>query len=448
MNDFSSLLQQALQAAKRNGADHADVVATRSHSQSAMVRQGKAEGIKHADNISLGLRVFRGQRIATVSGNDVSSNALDQLAERACAMAKIVPPSPYDGLADHPLEAPDQALIRSLDMFDDSPAPDTARLLDKALEMERAALSHKGITNSSGASASAGRTDIALATSGGFYGAYQRSQFGLGVSVLAGEGDKMERDYAFHSTLHQTDLRTPEALGHEAAERALARLNPGRPKTGHYPVIFDRRISSSLLGHLASAINGAAIARGSSFLKDKMGQSIFADGITITDDPTLARQAGSRPFDGEGCATSRLNIVENGVLNHWLLDSRCARQLSLTPNGRAVRSLDGSVHPSSSNLFLQTGSVSVEELCQDIKEGVLITELMGNAINMLTGDYSRGASGFMIRNGHKAEAVSGLTIAGNLHEMFTHLRPADDLQFDQAVNAPSIRLDSMTIAGE
>lgn len=447
MSDLSSLLQQALHAAQRHGADHADVVATRSHSHSAMVRQGKTEGIKKAENISLGLRVFRDKRLASVSGNDISPSALDQLAERACAMAHVVPPSPHDGLADTPLHTLDPATVQALDLYDSTDTPDTAALLESAKRMEAAALSHNGITNSSGASASTGQYEIALATSAGFSGLYRRSTYGLGVSVLAGDTNAMERDYAMHSALHRDDLRSPESLGHEAAQRTLSRLNPSRPKTGTYPVIFDRRISSSFLGHLATAINGAAITRGSSFLKDAINQPVFSEGITITDDPTLPRSPGSRPFDGEGCANAPLNLIERGMLTQWLLDSRCARQLNLTPNGRASRSLDGSVHPSCSNLFLQPGPCSVSELCQDIKEGVLITELMGNAVNMLTGDYSRGASGFMIRNGHMAEPVSGLTVAGNLRDMFARLQPANDLERDQSVNAPSLRIDHMTIAG-
>ncbi|MXV44136.1 TldD/PmbA family protein [Saccharibacter sp. 17.LH.SD] len=448
MTQLSPLLDLALNAARQHGADHADVIITHGRSRSAMVRQGKAEGIKHAEALSLGLRVFHGKRFASVSGNDLSPNALNQLAERACSMARLVPESPYDGLADNPLSLIDETAIRSLDLLDPTEEPDISTLLSQASEMEAAALSFKNITNSSGASASAGYYDIALATSAGFRGQYQRSQYGLGISVLAGSEDHMERDYAVRSACHQSDLPSPASLGKDAAQRTLARLNSVRPKTGQYPVIFDRRIASSILGHLAAAINGTAIVRGTSFLKERMGQQLFPETITISDDPTRPRGLGSRPFDGEGCSTPSLDLISHGILSHWLLDSRCARQLGLSPNGRATRSLKGSVHPGTSNLFLHPGSLSVTELFHDIHDGIFITELMGNAVNMLTGDYSRGASGFMIRNGQIAEPLSGFTVAGNLRDMFAQLRPANDLCFEQSINTPTFLIDHMTIAGQ
>lgn len=448
MSDLSPLLHKALQAARHYGADHADVVVTSGRGHSAMIRQGQAEGIKQTENIHLGLRVFRGKRVATVSGNDTSPQTLDQLAECACAMAQAVPESPFDGLADHILTAPTTQSIQALDLVDSTSPLETTHLLEAAKQMETAALSHPGITNSSGSSASVSCTTIALATSSGFHGAYQHSHYGLGVSVLAGQGTSMERDYAMHSALHHADLRNPEEIGHEAAKRTLARLNPSRPKTGSYPVIFDHRISSSLLEHLAAAINGATIAQEASFLTQKLNQKIFADHITIVDDPTLPRRPGSHPFDGEGCSSSRLNLVDNGRLTQWLLDSRCARQLNLPPNGRAARSLNGSLYPKCSNLFLQPSHLSPTELYHDITEGIMITELMGNSINMLTGDYSRGASGFMIRHGNIAEPVSGLTIAGNLNDMFARLQPANDLHDDHSINAPSLRINHMSIAGQ
>lgn len=449
MTDLLTHLDAALTYARQHGADQADAVVIRGQSRSAMIRQGQSEGIRHAESLSLGLRVFHEGRVATVSGNELTPEALNQLAERACAMAKVVPPSPDDGLASQPLIPVPTSTVAKLDLLDPATPPDMNTLLDRAREMEDAALSHEGITNSSGASASTGLHDVALATSAGFAGRYQRSGHGYGISVLAGTGTQMQRDYAFHNAVHQADLENPASLGHEAASRALARLNPTRPKTGLYPVLFDPRVSGSLLGHLAGAINGAAIVQEASFLKEKLNKAVFNKGITITDDPTLPRLSGSRPFDGEGTACQPLNLVENGQLLHWLLDSRCARKLGFAAsNGRASRSGSGTVRPGTSNLFLHAGPHSPEELRHDIKEGVLVTELMGNAINMLTGDYSRGGSGFMIRNGEIAEPVSGITVAGNLLDMFARLIPANDLNLMAGHHAPTIRIDQMSLAGD
>ncbi|OOL19472.1 modulator protein [Bombella intestini] len=449
MTSLLSHLDDALKLARQHGADQADAVVIRGQSRSAMIRQGKAEGIRHAESLSLGLRVFHEGRVATVAGNDLTPEALSQLAERACAMAKVVPPSPDDGLAAQPLIPVPANAIATLDLLDPATPPSMETLLSKAQDMEEAALSHDGITNSSGASASTSLHDVALATSAGFTGQYQRSGHGYGISVLAGTGAQMQRDYAFHSAVHQADLENPAQLGHEAARRALARLNPTRPKTGLYPVLFDPRVAGSLLAHLAGAINGSAIVQEASFLKDKLNHAVFSRGITITDDPTLPRLAGSRPFDGEGTAGRPLNLVEDGQLHHWLLDSRCARKLGLpASNGRANRSGGGSVHPGTSNLLLHAGQHSPEELRHDIKEGVLITELMGSAINMLTGDYSRGGSGFMIRNGEIAEPVSGITVAGNLLDMFARLIPANDINLMMGHHAPTIRIDQMSLAGD
>ncbi|MBA5726748.1 TldD/PmbA family protein [Bombella mellum] len=449
MTDLLPHLEAALRAARQHGADHADAVVIRGRSRSAMIRQGQAEGLRHAESLSLGLRVFHGRRVATVSGNELGRAALDQLAERACAMARVVPPSPDDGLADRPLIPVPASMVAGLDLLDPAAAPTMETLLDRAREMEDAALSHDGITNSSGASASTTLQDVALATSSGFAGQYRRSGHGYGISILAGTGTLMQRDYAFHNTVHQADLDSPASLGHMAARRALARLNPVRPRTGLYPVLFDPRVAGSLLAHFAGAINGSAIVQEASFLKDRLNDAVFGRGITITDDPTLPRLSGSRPFDGEGVACQPLNLVEDGRLHHWLLDSRCARRLGLpASNGRASRSGEGSVRPGTSNLFLHAGTHSPEELRRDIKEGVLITELMGNAINMLTGDYSRGGSGFMIRNGEIAEPVSGITVAGSLPDMFARLLPANDLNLMAGHHAPTIRIDQMSLAGD
>ncbi|GBR10590.1 TldD/PmbA family protein [Gluconobacter frateurii] len=437
-------VEALLAAAKRHGADHADAIFIRNESESAMVRKGVPEGIERSESVALGLRVFRGQKAASVSTSVLDDAEFDRLAEQACAMALVVPEDRFGGLA------PD-AMIGHFDAagldLADTASPDMDILLSRAREAEEAALAVSGVTNTNGASVGHGRTVIALGTSAGFMGSYSRTGHSISASVLAGEAASMQRDYAYHSTVHLEDLDAPETIGRLAGERAVARINPGRPRTGTYDVIYDPRVSSSLVGHLVSAINGASIARGTSFLKEAMGTRILNAGLTVRDNPRLVRGLASRPFDGEGCAAEALDLVTDGVLQTWLLDSRSARQLGLRSNGRASRGVSGPPSPSVTNLHLAPGDLSAVELRSDIKEGILVTELMGSSVNMLTGDYSRGASGFMIRNGEIAEPVAELTIAGNLRDMFIRMVPASDLSFRSSVNAPSIRIDGMSIAG-
>ncbi|QDH17564.1 TldD/PmbA family protein [Swingsia samuiensis] len=437
-------IETLLSAARRHGADHADAIFTHSESESAMVRQGAPEGIERSESVAIGLRVFRGQRIASVSTSVLNSAEFDKLAEQACAMALVVPEDQFAGLA------PD-AMIGSFDAsgldLQDHTTPSMDQLIQKARTTEEISLSFPDITNSGGASSGYSRTTIALGTSAGFLGHYTRTGYSTGVSVLAGTGNAMQRDYAYHSAVHFEDLETPEIIGKRAAERTLARFNPSRPKTGTYSVIYDPRVSSSLLGHLAGAINGAAIARGTSFLKDALNTQILPSNLTILDDPRRIRGLASRPFDAEGCSVEALEFVKNGVLQNWLLDTRSARQLGVKSNHRASRGVTSPPSPSVTNLSLSPGTLSIEELRCDIKEGILITEMMGSSINMLTGDYSRGAAGFMIRNGEIAEPIAEFTIAGNLKDMFSRMIPANDLLFRSSVNAPSIRIDNMSIAG-
>jgi PmbA protein len=333
-----------------------------------------------------------------------------------------------------------------LDLVDPA-EPEVGDLIARAEAAEAAALAVQGVTNSEGGSAGFGRTELWLATSAGFAGAFARSSHSVSASVIAGTGTSMQRDYDYHGTVHLADLDAPEKIGHGAGERAVSRLNPIRPKTGRMPVVYDPRVSNSLVGHLSGAINGSSVARGTSFLKDRMGQKLFAAGIFIRDDPRRVRGARSWTFDAEGVPTRPRAFIEDGVLTSWVLDSRSARQLGLRTTGHASRGTGGPPGPSATNLYMAAGSVTPAELMADIAEGIYVTELIGSGINGMTGDYSRGAAGFMIRGGALAEPVAEITIAGNLVDMFAALVPANDLVFRRGTDAPTIRVDGMTVAG-
>jgi PmbA protein len=360
------------------------------------------------------------------------------------AMARSVPEDPYCGIAD-----PDQLAreIPSLDICDDSePSPEA--LIERAKICEEAARGVAGVTNSEGAEASWSCGRVALAASNGFIGGYATSRHATSVSVLAGEGLGMERDYEFSTAVYSGDLEGPAALGQRAGEKAVRRLGARKPATGKVTVVYDPRAANSLLGHLSGAISGPAIARGTSFLKDKLGDAVFAPGITIVDDPLRQRGLRSRPFDAEGVATARRNIVEDGRLATWILSLSSARQLGLTTTGHAVRGTSGPPSPATSNLYLEPGSSTPQELMANIRQGFYVTEMMGMGINGVTGDYSRGATGFWIENGEIAYPVHEVTIAGNLKDMFRNLTPANDLTFRYGINAPTVRIEAMTVAGE
>jgi PmbA protein len=389
------------------------------------------------------LRLFVGQRSATVASSDLSDESLGVLVERCLAMAREAPEDSYAGLA------PSELLQRGEPPFVDAGdgfEPDPAELRARALEAESAALAVSGVTNSQGASASASASTIALATSGGFAGAYRTGGHGCTAVMVAGEGASMQRDYAGHSARYLEDLESAAEIGRKAGERAVARLNPGRPKPGNYPVIFDRRISSTLLGHFSGAINGASVARKTSFLRDKLGAAVFAPGVTIVDDPLRPRGLRSHPFDGEGVRVSRQELVSGGVLNQWIADSAAARQLGIEPTGHAARGVGGAPGASPSNLYMEPGSRSREELLGSVPEAVLVIELIGQGVNGITGDYSRGAVGFMVRGGEIAEPVAEITVAGNLIDMFATLEPASDLEFRRGIDAPTVLVPEMTVA--
>ena len=429
--------------AKASGADAADAVFIGNLSQSTQVRLGALENVDRAESEHFGLRVFVGNRSATTSATMADEVALKELGERVVAMARAAPEDPDVGLAPQDMlltgEAPDLDLL--------SPAPDPDDLKDRATMTEDAARANAGITNSEGASASYGRAVLALATSHGFARHFEHSHHSLSAAVVAGEGAGMQRGSEWRAARHLSDLATPEDIGRIAAERAVARLNPDTMTSRAMPVVFDPEVGGSLLQHLIGAISGTAIARRSSFLLDDEGEAIFRPGVTIVDEPLVPRGMRSRPFDGEGLPTARREIVADGVLTGWLMDSASAHKLGRRPTGHAARSGGGRPGVSASNLTLQPGSVSRADLIADIADGVLVTELIGMGVNPVTGDYSRGASGYRIVNGKIAGPVAGFTVAGNLKAMFAQLTPADDLEIIRSINTPTVRIDGMTVAG-
>ncbi len=441
--DPQETLGRLIAAARQAGADAADALIVESVSSGVSYRLGKLEDVERAESTNLGLRVFVGRQVAFVSSSDISQQGLADLPQRAVAMAKLAPEDKYTGLAPAALLA---KTIPDLDL-EDAHEPSTDFLVDSARAIEGAAMAVKGITNSEGGSASYGRSAIALATSEGFFGRYAATSHGIGVSVLAGEGTLMERDYDSASARHLADLESAEAVGRRAGDLAVARLGPRKVKSQAVPVVYDPREASGLLGHLSSAISGSSIARGVSFLKEQMGEQIFAKGVSIIDDPHRMRGLRSKPFDGEGVRNKRWALIEDGVLKTWLLDCASAKQLGLATTGHAARGTGGPPNPAPTNLYMAPGSVTRDTLIGDISEGFYITELMGMGVNGVTGDYSRGATGFWIENGTIAYPVSEVTIAGNLKDMFRNLVPANDLVFRYGINAPTIRVEGMTVAG-
>jgi PmbA protein len=445
--DQSALLDRAerlVKAARAAGADTADAVAVRGVSLSIEIRDGAVEESESSEGDDMGLRVLVGRRSAVVSTNDMSDSGTAALAERAVAMARVAPDDKYAGLADESelaREFPDLDLI-------DRALPTVAELEQLARRAEEAGLAVKGVAKSGGASASAGIGGMVLVTSHGFRGAYLGSSHGVSMTAIAGEGTGMERDYDYSSVRHASDLESPEKIGRTAGERAIARVNPRKVTTRKVPVVFDTRVASSLVSHLASAVNGASIARKTSFLKDKMGAKLFADGIRIVDDPLRKRGLRSHPFDGEGVAGKKLALIDDGVLRSWILDCATARELGLKTTGHASRGVSSVPSPSASNVHLEAGTLSPDELIADIKDGFYVTDMIGMGVNMVTGDYSRGASGFWIENGKRTYAVSEVTIAGHLFDIFRTLTPANDLDFRHGINSPTVRLEGLTVAGQ
>ena len=439
----SDTLLALIDRARRAGADAADAVYVGDRSSSVGVRLGALEDVSRAEGQEIGLRLFVGRQSAAVASSDLSRDSLTALVERAVAMARAAPEDQYAGLA--PQDMLMSGPRADLDL-DDGGDPDPAELRLRAEAAEDAARSVAGITNSNGGSASASASTFAIATSPGFVGATRATGYSCSASVVAGSGSGMQRDYGWHSARHLADLEDPQAIGCRAGERAAARLNPVRVKPGPMPILFDPRVATTLLGHFVGAISGGAITRKASFLLEALGSQLFAKGVTIHDDPLRRRGLRSRAFDGEGLPVAASDLVADGVLTTWLADSAAARQLGIAPTGHAVRGVSGAPGAGPSNLVIQPGSRSREAMIAGVSNGILVTELIGQGVNGLTGDYSRGAAGFLIVNGEIGPAVSEITIASNLKTMFASLEPASDLQVRRGIDSPTLLVPNMMVA--
>lgn len=446
LND-QDIMNLLMDTAMSNGATSADCVLSRSRGVSLTRRLGKDETIERYEDFDTGLRVFIGNKIASVSTNENSISALKEVAKRAIEMAQIAPEDEFGMIASQDIlkEFPIDKNL-SIESYDEI-EPDIDVIRSRASEVEDAALSIKGITNSDGADASWAEGETLLMTSNGFKGQSKRSNHSVSVVVIAEKDGKMERDYDYSSKVFGEDLLNSKSIGQKAAENTLARMGASKPITGKYPVIFGPRVARSIAGHIASAINGSAIARKTSFLKDMMNKQITNSTINVIDDPFLKRGLGSKLFDGEGLGCSKHLMIKDGILQGWLLDLASAKQLNMQPTGNARRGISGPASPSTSNFMIMPGEVSPESLIADVSDGFYITDMIGSSVSIVTGDYSRGASGFWIKNGKLSKPITEATIAGNLIEMFMTLTPANDLDLSYSVTSPTLLIDGMTIAG-
>jgi len=439
-----NLLQDVVAAALKAGADAAEAVSAERRALSIGVRNGELEEVEREESRDLGLRVFVGRRQASVSGSDISAEARAKLIERAVAMAKLAPEDPYAGLAD-----PDRLArgpLPDLDLYDAN-EPSAEALEARARTAEAAARAVPRVANSDGGSASWSASQWLMFTSGGFSGVHRASGFSLGASAIAADENGMENGYDGRSTRWEADLPSPEAIGAEAGRRAAGRLGARKIASTTAPVIFENRLAASLMGPLVGAVSGPAIARGASFLKDKLGQQIFAKGVNIIDEPHRRRGLGSSPFDDEGVANQRTALIEDGVLTTWLLNSAAARQLKLATTGHASRGLAGPPGVSPSNLTFEPGDRDRAQLMADAKTGLLVTSMFGPSLNGNTGDWSVGCSGFWFENGEIAYPVTEITVAGNLIDVYGRVVPGSDLEIRGASNAPSLLVDNLAIAG-
>ena len=438
------LLADLIARARKAGADAADAMLVESAGQSATWRLGKLEKVEREEGTDLGLRVFVGRRQAIVSTGDLGAASLERLIENALAIAKAVPEDRYAGLA-----APEEIArtLPELDL-DDGEEPSATNLAELAAAAEDAARAHPKISNSEGAEASWARSRTTLLASNGFAGSAARSRHSLSAAVIAAANGAMERDYDFATVIRARDLPAPAEIGRRAAERAVRRLNPRKARSQNVPVVLDPRVAGGLVRHLVGAISGPAVARGTTFLKDKLGERIFPSGVIVTDEPLRAHGLRSRTFDAEGIAVERRKLIDDGVLTTWLLDCASARQLGLATTGHAARAVASAPAPAPSNAYVEPGRVSPQDLMADIKQGLYVIEMLGMGINYVTGDYSRGAAGFWIEDGALGWPVSEVTIAGNLTDMFKRVTAADDLEFRYGIDAPTLRIDGMTVAGQ
>lgn len=443
---LDALTQSLLSAAKKAGADAADAMAVQGTSISIDVRAGALEQAERSEGIDLGLRVFVGQRVANVSASDISNRTIDEMAQRAVAMAKEAPEDPYAGLAD-PTQLATSWDIDGLELCDSTPEPSPETLQNDAAEAEAIALEVEGISQVQSSSAAYGARDIHLAASNGFSGGYSRTDRAISCVAIAGSGSGMERDYSGDSRIFQSDLRKPAEIGAEASHRALARMDARKPPTGTYSILFDERVSSTLIGHLLAAVNGAAIGRGSSWLRDALGQQILPSHLSLVEDPHRPRASASRPFDAEGLPTAKRTIVENGILTGWTLDLASGRKLDMPSSGNAARGTSSGPSPSIWNTALTQGDTSIDDLKRDMGNGLLVTSMIGSTINPNTGDYSRGVAGHWIENGEVQYAVNECTIAGNLRDMLLRIVPANDARTHLSRVVPSVLIEGMTLAG-
>jgi PmbA protein len=445
--DLERLTAHLLDAARKAGADAADALAVDGTSLSIDVLKGKLEHAERSEGIEVGLRVLIGQRQACVASSDIGDAAIARMAEQAVAMAREAPEDSSAGLAE-PGQLARTWDIAALDLDDPAPEPTPAELQDDACRAEAAALAVPGVSQTQSAGAGYGRRRIHLAATNGFSGGYARTQRSTSCVAITGTGTGMERDYFGETRTYQSDLPDPEEIGRIAGERTAARAGARKPPTGRFPVVYDERIASSLIGHLLSAINGAAIVRGSSWLRDAMGQEVLPKGMSLVEDPLRPRIGGSRPFDAEGLPVARRALVEDGRLAGWTLDLATARRLGLQSTGNASRGTSAPPSPSVTNVALTQGTQTLDELLADMGTGLLVTSLIGSSINPTTGDYSRGASGFWVANGQIAYPVNECTIAGNLREMLMTLRAANDARPYRSQVVSSLLVEGLTLAGE
>ena len=442
------LLHETLAISKELGASATEAISFEETSQNIEVKNGKLEKAERSETIGLGVRVFLDNKAASVSSSTTDIENIREVIKRAIGMAEVAPQDNFIGLAEnkHMCKKYD---VAALDLFDQNYESVTPTdLKEKALEMEDALLAVKGVSLSEGSSASGSRVKKTMVNSSGFFGSYEKTNFNLFCGAISGHSLEMERDHAFETRCHIKDMPSPRKIGILAGNRAVARQKPKKPPTGIYPVVFDRRVSSTLIGHLASALNGASLVRGSSWLLNCAETVILPESICVTEDPTRPKINGSKPFDSEGVGTQKKQFIENGIYKKNILDLRTSRRLGLEPTGNASRSLSSAPFPASGNIEMTPGSKTAAELLTGISEGLLVTSLIGSTINPNTGDYSRGANGFWIQNGKITHPVNECTIAGNLREMFLDLIPANDLDNFKTVMVPSLLIRKMTVAGK
>jgi len=446
MPTLSDVTDQLLAAAKSAGADAADAMAVDGTAISIDVREGALEQAERAEGTDIGLRVFVGQQQAIVSAADTSGDTIQQMAERAVAMAREAPEDPHIGLAD-PGDLATEWNAETLELLSGDPEPAAADLEDMAKRAEAAAMAVPGVSKMDAAAAAYGHRSIHLAATNGFSGGYSRSSQSVSAVAITGDGTEMERDYFGDMRVFASDMKSPEEIGRIAGERTIERKGARRPPTGAFPVIYDERIASGLIGHLTQAINGAMIARGSSWLRDALDTLVLPETLSLFEDPLRPRVTGSRPFDGEGLACQKRTIVDKGVLTGWTLDLASARKLGLKSTGNAARGVGSGPTPRLTNLELTQGTQSKEQMIADIGTGLLVTSMIGSSINATTGDYSRGASGFWIENGQIAYPVNECTLAGNLRDMLRSIIPANDAQSHLSRVVPSLLVEGLTLAG-